>query len=92
MQFPPGIEKYVNHAERRVTIKSDTLPFIQEHFSYIVETNLGARKSLDFGAYWTWMLNNVRGYWSIQSITVDTERFYFEQRNDAVMFKLKWGG
>lgn len=91
MDFPEEIKKYVDVKERRISIKTVTMPYIQKNFTYLVHTKLGS-SDFNYKEFNDWVRCNVKGYWAVQSKDIENECFFFQQRNDAVMFKLKWGG
>lgn len=91
MEIPPDIQVYVDSATRRISICTRTLTFVEEKLIHVVQTSLGDR-SLDYMSFMNWIEANVRGYWALSSNGGNQEQFFFEKRNDAVLFKLKWGG
>lgn len=91
MEIPPEITVYVDSTNRRIAINTRTLTFVEEHLTHNVFTHLG-NKPLDYVAFMSWIGDNVKGHWALRSSDVNMEQFFFEKRNDAILFKLKWGG
>jgi hypothetical protein len=90
MDIPSTLERYIHG--RRIVYIEVTSNYIMENLPYTVHTKIGTLPHTTVLAFLKWMDVNIKGYWSLSSPDINTEFFKFELKNDALMFKLRWGG
>jgi hypothetical protein len=78
-----------------INISTDPSRFhewVNTNLPYVVKlTDVDITKPITNYALCTWIRVYCNGYWARSDIGIVKTNYFFEKRNDALLFKLKWG-